>query len=145
MILLDTNIVSELMKAAPSERVLAWLNNQENVHLYVCAITVAEISYGLSVLPNGKRRKLLEMRFEQFLNQAFAGRVLAFDESAGHIYGNLMGYRKEQGQPFSILDGQIAAIALVNNFAVATRNTKDFTNLGIELINPFVVKTTQSN
>jgi toxin FitB len=140
MILLDTNIVSELMKAAPSERVLAWLNDQDNEHLFISSITIAEISYGLRVLPDGKRRKLLEMRFEQFLNQAFAARVLEFDEAAAHIYGNIMGYRKEQGQPLSILDGQIAAIGLANNFAIATRNIKDFTNLAIELINPFVAE-----
>ncbi len=137
MILLDTNIISELMKTTPHPSVLAWINQQLNDTLFICSITVAEISYGLKVLPIGQRQKLLETRFEQFTTQAFYERILSFTTVAAHLYGEIMGYRKTLGRPLSILDGQIAAIALANNMAVATRNIKDFNDCGLELINPF--------
>lgn len=137
MILLDTNIISELMKTTPHPSVLAWINQQLNDTLFICSITVAEISYGLKVLPTGQRQKLLETRFEQFTAQAFYERILSFTTVAAQLYGEIMGYRKTLGRPLSILDGQIAAIALANNMAVATRNIKDFNDCGLELINPF--------
>jgi predicted nucleic acid-binding protein len=137
MILLDTNIISELMKTTPHPSVLAWINQQLNDTLFICSITVAEISYGLKVLPTGQRQKLLETRFEQFTTQAFYERILSFTTVAAQLYGEIMGYRKTLGRPLSILDGQIAAIALANNMAVATRNIKDFNDCGLELINPF--------
>lgn len=137
MILLDTNVVSEVMKAQPAEAVVAWLNGQDSQNLYVSAITIGEIAYGLRVLPDGKRRSTLRERFEQFIALAFDQRVLAYDEAAARIYGELMGDRKELGRPISVPDGQIAAIARRNHFAVATRNVLDFENCGVELINPF--------
>jgi toxin FitB len=137
MILLDTNIISELMKTTPHPSVLAWINQQLNDTLFICSITVAEISYGLKVLPTGQRQKLLETRFEQFTTQAFYERILSFTTVTAQLYGEIMGYRKTLGRPLSILDGQIAAIALANNMAIATRNIKDFNDCGLELINPF--------
>ena len=137
MILLDTNVISEVMKSAPSPRVLAWLNDHPTNLLFVSTITIAEISYGIHILPQSKRRALLETRFEQFMTQAFSGRMLAFSETCARIYGQLMGHQKEAGKPLSICDGQIAAIALANNTSIATRNTKDFKYCGVELINPF--------
>lgn len=137
MILLDTNIISELMKTTPHPSVLAWINQQLNDTLFICSITVAEISYGLKVLPTGQRQKLLETRFEQFTTQAFYERILSFTTVAAQLYGEIMGYRKTLGRPLSILDGQIAAIALANNMTVATRNIKDFNDCGLELINLF--------
>lgn len=137
MIVIDTNIISELMKANPAEKVIAWINQQPAETLYITSITIAEISYGLHILHEGKRRNLLETRFEQFISQAFYGRVLDFNEKNARLYGELMGYRKEAGKPLSVLDGQIAAITLANNMALATRNIKDFVDCGIELINPF--------
>ena len=137
MILLDTNVVSEVMKARPAEAVVTWLNGQESEKLYVSAITIGEIAYGLRILPDGKRRSGLRERFEQFITLAFDQRVLAYDESAARIYGELMGDRKELGLPMSVPDGQIAAIARHNHLAVATRNVVDFENCGIDIINPF--------
>ena len=137
MILLDTNVVSEVMKARPVETVLAWLNSQESEKLYVSAITIGEITYGLRILPDGKRRSELRERFEQFIGRGFDQRVLAYDESAARLYGELMGDRKELGRPSSVPDGQIAAIARCNSLAVATRNVPDFENCGIDLVNPF--------
>ena len=137
MILLDTNVVSEVMKARPGKAVLAWLNSQESEKLYVSAITMGEITYGLRILPDGKRRSELRERFEQFIGQGFDQRVLAYDESAARLYGTLMGDRKELGRPSSIPDGQIAAIARRDRLAVATRNVLDFESCGIEVVNPF--------
>ena len=137
MILLDTNVVSEVMKTQPAEAVVAWLNGQDSERLYVSAITIGEITYGLRILPDGKRRSGLRERFERFVVLAFDQRVLAYDESAARVYGELMGDRKELGHPISVPDGQIAAIARLNHLAVATRNVLDFESCGIDVLNPF--------
>jgi toxin FitB len=137
MILLDTNIVSEVMKTQPAEMVVAWLNGQDSEMLYVSAITIGEIAYGLRVLPDGRRRSGLKERFERFIALAFDQRVLAYDESAARVYGELMGERKELGQPMSSSDGQIAAIARLHHLAIATRNVPDFETCGIDVVNPF--------
>ena len=137
MILLDTNVVSEVMKTQPAEAVVAWLNAQDSERLYVSAVTIGEITYGLRILPDGKRRSGLRERFERFVVLAFDQRVLAYDESAARVYGELMGDRKELGLPMSVPDGQIAAIARLNHLAVATRNVLDFEHCGIDVLNPF--------
>jgi len=137
MILLDTNVVSEVMKTRPAEAVVAWLNSQGSEKLHVSAITIGEIAYGLRILPDGKRRSGLRERFERFVALAFDQRVLAYDESAACIYGELMGDRKELGLPMSVPDGQIAAIARLNHLTVATRNVLDFEHCGIDVLNPF--------
>jgi predicted nucleic acid-binding protein len=137
MILLDTNIVSEVMKTRPADAVVAWLNGQVSEKLYVSAITIGEIAYGLRILPDGKRRSGLRERFDRFVTLAFDRRVLSYDEPAARIYGELMGDRRELGLPVSVRDGQIAAIARRDHLAVATRNGLDFENCGIEVIDPF--------
>ncbi len=137
MIVLDTNIVSEFMTSPPSGAVLRWLNDQHVPSLYLTSITIAEISYGLSVLPMGKRRKLLDERFKLFVESGFDHRILSFNEQAAQIYGDLLAHRRQLGEPMSCFDGQIAAIARCNGYAVATRNIKDFQHCALELINPF--------
>lgn len=140
MILVDTNVISEIMKVAPSEVVLDWLNDQKSTDLYISAITIGEIEYGLRILPTGKRQVQLKDRFERFVALAFAQRILAFDEPAARIYAEIMGSRKEIGRPMSIPDGQIAATARARGLAVATRNTSDFIDCGIDLIDPFLFR-----
>lgn len=137
MILLDTNVISELMKTAPSLKVMRWLDDQEVTQLFISTITIAEISYGLQVLPDGNRRRSLETLFEKAIDRSFKYRILSFDEPAAYIYGELMGKRKKVGRPLSILDGQIAAIALTNGTSIATRNIRDFADCNLNLINPF--------
>lgn len=137
MIILDTNVISEVMRPQPSAAVLAWLNAQDGNHLFVTAVTLAEIGYGLRILPDGQRRSQLQGRFEQFIAQAFEQRVLDFTAPAARAYAEIMGHRKETGRPMSLPDGQIAAIALANRYAVATRNIKDFADCGVALIDPF--------
>jgi len=139
MILLDTNIVSEVMKVRPTEAVVTWLNGQAFEKLFVSAITIGEIAYGLRILPDGKRRSGLCQRFERFIGMAFDQRVLAYDDSAARIYGDLIGEHKELGLPMNIPDGQIAAIARRDRLSVATSNVFDFENCGIDVINPFKV------
>ncbi len=137
MIVLDTNIVSAVMVPAPMPSVVNWLNRQETVTLYLTTITVAEIGYGLSVMPGGKRRRSLEDRYHRFVAEGFEHRVLNFDLRAARLYAEVMGRRKAIGRPLGILDGQIAAIARANHFAVATRNVRDFEECGLEIVNPF--------
>lgn len=137
MIVVDTNVISEVMRPQPSPLVLNWLNTQDSNQLFITTVTLAEIGYGLRVLPEGQRRWHLHSRFEQFIAQAFEERVLDFTASAARAYAEIMGHRKEAGHPMSLPDGQIASIAHVHGFAVATRNIKDFEDCGIELINPF--------
>lgn len=140
MILIDTNVVSEVMKATPDDAVVDWLNEQDSGNLYVASVTIGEIEYGLRILPNGRRRDQLRELFARFIAQAFAMRILPYDEIAARVYGDLMGLRKEMGRPLSVPDGQIAAIARVGGYALGTRNIKDFQDCGIELINPFKIR-----
>ncbi len=137
MIIVDTNVVAEMMKESPAVEAVTWLNAQVASNLFLAAITLAEIGYGLAILPHGKRRLTLEQGFERVIAEAFAGRVLAFDDEAARLYGVLMGRRKTIGRPLSIFDGQIAAIARSNRSAIATRNVRDFEHCGVEVINPF--------
>ncbi len=137
MIIIDTNIISEMMKPAPEKKVLDWFNDQESVSLYLTTITIGEIGYGIRALPNGKRSRLLTIGFEDLLSTAFESRILGFDEAAARRYGDVMVNRKENGRPLSLFDGQIIAIAQTNACAIATRNIRDFEYCGLTLINPF--------
>lgn len=137
MIVVDTNVISEVMRPQPSRAVLNWLNEQDSNQLFITTVTLAEISYGLRILPKGQRRWQLQNHFEQFIAQAFEQRVLDFTVSAARSYAEIMGHRKEIGRPMSLPDGQIASIAHAHGFAVATRNIKDFEDCGLELFNPF--------
>lgn len=137
MILLDTNIISEVMRKKPSATVLAWLNAQDASTLYVSSVTIAEICYGLRILPEGQRRWHLQQTFEDFVAQGFELRVLDFTEAAARHYADIMGYRRELGRPMSLPDGQIAGIARSLRFTLATRNVADFEECGIAVVNPF--------
>lgn len=137
MIILDTNIISELMKTLPAIKVEHWLSEQVVTQLFVTTTSIAEISYGINALPDSKRRTMLENSFQQTIDKAFKHRILSFDEAAAHAYGLLMSKRKKIGKPLGILDGQIAAIAITNSATVVTRNIRDFANCDLELVNPF--------
>lgn len=138
MIVLDTNIISEMMKSLPAIEVSNWLDQQDAVELYMTTVTIAEISYGLNALPDGNRRKLLENAFNKVIQVAFKHRILPFDEPAAYLYGKLMGNRKALGRPMSMLEGQIAAITRLQEATLATRNIRDFANCDIDLVNPFL-------
>ena len=137
MIILDTNIVSEVMRPRPTQTVLDWLNDQPATDLWLSVISIAEIEYGLRSMPLGNRRADLNGVFERFIARAFSGRILAFERNAAHLYGDIMSERRATGRPMSMADGQIAATARAHGYALATRNTDDFVDCGLELINPF--------
>lgn len=137
MILLDTNVVSEVMRPSPDPRVIGWLNSADARELHICTISIAEIIFGLELLPEGQRRQGLEERFQSFLSAAFTHRVLSFDQAAARQYGPIMAERRRAGQPMSAPDGQIAAIACSQAMHLATRNTRDFHSCGLTLIDPW--------
>ncbi len=137
MILLDTNVISATMASTPPSAVLSWLNRQRTDNLYLSAITIAEIAYGIRILPEGKRRRNLATRFKSFVDRGFEQRVLVFDNASALEYAEIMAHRRQIGRPMSVPDGQIAAIARQHGFIVATRNTRDFEECGLELVDPF--------
>ena len=136
MIILDTNVISELMRPQPDPTVAAWIRSYDAQQFALTAINVAEIRRGISRLPHGKRRDNLEQNFDQFLQDAFGERIWAFDEAAANLYGTLAARREEAGRSVDPVDLMIAAIAKYHRAAIATRNTNDFSGLGIKLINP---------
>ncbi|HLY60244.1 MAG TPA: type II toxin-antitoxin system VapC family toxin [Terriglobia bacterium] len=137
MIILDTNVLSELMKPAPSVRVLGWLGQYPPSRLFITAITQAEILYGLELLPKGKRRTTLQSAVEGMFTEDFAGRILPFDSDAARVFPQIAYARRTLGRPVTQFDTQIAAIARARGAAIATRNTSDFDNCGIALLNPW--------
>lgn len=136
MIVLDTNVTSELMRPTPSPVVTAWLRSRVPAELYTTSITLAEILYGIERLPDGRRRDLLRSTATEVF-AAFAEHVLAFDAAAAAEYAQIASHRERAGAPIDGFDGQIAAISRLHGAALATRNTKDFRHLGIELIDPW--------
>jgi predicted nucleic acid-binding protein len=134
--LLDTNIISNVTKPAPSEALLAWMSNQSDQDLYICSLTVAEIHRGVLEMPAGKRRQELEAWFAgpEGPQALFSGRVLSFDEKAALAWAKLMADGKGRGRPRSALDTIIAAVAEVSGCVVVTGNEKDFE--GVEVVNP---------
>ena len=138
MVVLDTNVVSELMRASPSRDVVEWLDSQETRDLFVTSVTEAEIRAGLAVLPEGARRRGLVAAAERAFGNLFAGRVLSFDSSAARAYAEIFATRQAIGRPLSLADGQIAAIARSRGMVVVTRNVGDFEGAGVDLVNPWV-------
>lgn len=137
MILLDTNIISEPLRAAPEPRVVAWLDAQPLETLFLSVVSVAELRYGVARLPNGRRRKALAERLETQVLPAFAGRILAFDLPATQAYADLMTKAQAAGQPIGMADGLIAAIARAHGMTVATRDTAPFAAAGVPVIDPW--------
>jgi toxin FitB len=136
MIVADTNVVSELMRPAPSPALRAWMSRQAAGDLYTTAITVAEIRYGLERLPGGRRQGRLRAAADQVF-AAFSEFVLPFDAGAAVQYARIARHRDEAGLPISGFDAQIAAICRVRGAALATRNIKDFVETGVEVIDPW--------
>lgn len=140
MILLDTNVLSELMRPTPEPLVLAWVDRRPATDFWVSAITVAEISLGIALLPEGKRRSTLDGLAARMFQEDFAGRCLPFDQEAAVLYAEIVAARLRIGRPISVEDGQIAAVALAGGLALATRNTTDFTGIAqLTLLNPWLV------
>ncbi len=137
MIVLDTNVISEPLRQAPESRVIEWIDAQSVETLYLSAITVAELRFGVASLPAGKRRDRLQESLEKRALPLFAGRVLPFDMSASHSYGELMAKARSAGLAIGTADGYIAAIAAANGMMVATRDVSPFEAFGVAVINPW--------
>jgi hypothetical protein len=137
MTILDTNVISELMKSTPSPIVLAWMSLQPPDDLFISTISIAEIVYGIELLPKGKRREGLLREAEVTFTKDFAGRILVFDEQAARLFGSIVATRRIQGRPIGIADGEIAAIARCHDASLATRDTGDFEGCGVRLVNPW--------
>ncbi|MFN4278542.1 MAG: type II toxin-antitoxin system VapC family toxin [Ferrovibrio sp.] len=137
MLILDTNVVSELMRPEPDMAVWVWMSRQAPASLHTTSITFAEILYGLTLLPESRRRQGLLVAVGRIFAEQFQGRILSFDENAAPDYAALMAERRRIGRPMALLDAQIAAIARRQKAIVATRNVKDFEDCGIGVVNPW--------
>ena len=137
MVVLDTNVVSELMRVTPSAEVLVWMDELPPRELFVTAVTEAEVRTGIAILPAGARRRGLADAAERTLGGLFAGRVLPFDSGAARAYADIAAASRDAGRPISQSDCQIAGIARSRGMAVATRNVRDFSDTGVEVIDPW--------
>ena len=137
MILIDTNVVSELMRAVPSQPVLDWFGAQDSGDIFLTAITEAELRTGAALLPTGKRKKLLLTTIDAMIEKDFAGRVMPFDSAAAKAYAKIAIERRCAGRPIMEADCQIAAIARAYGAFVSTRNVSDFEGCGIDIIDPW--------
>ncbi len=135
--LLDTNIVSETVKAKPEERVLAWLEAQTPAELFLAAQTIGELIRGARKVKDKARRERYGTWIEQDLAEQFEGRVLPFDATAAVLWGRLMGDGDRTGRTPAAADAQIAAVAIHHDLTLVTRNTKDFERLSVKLLNPW--------
>ena len=139
MIVLDTNVVSEMMRPAPDSSVLNWLNTQVAGELWLNSVVVSELLFSIARLPAGARKRQLADTLAAMLEQDFAGRILPFDLEAAVIYAELAAGGEAKGRPVAMVDGQIAAICLAQGATLATRNLKHFGGLGLVLVNPWVI------
>lgn len=137
MIVLDTNVISELMRASPDGSVLSWVAAQPAALLHITSITQAEILHGILLLPVGKKRAAIQAAADAMFATDFAGRILPFASSAAGEYAAIAVNRRRAGRPISQFDAQIAAIALSGHAAVATRNVAHFQGCGVKVIDPW--------
>ena len=137
MIVLDTNVLSEMMRPAPDATITNWVATQSAANLFVTTITQAEILHGVLLLPQGRRRDAIEVAADVMFEEDFAGRILPFSSLAARAYAEIAVARRQSGRPISQFDAQIAAIARSAGAAVATRNVPDFEGCGIRVIDPW--------
>jgi len=137
MVILDTNVLSELLRPAPAKQVERWLSTQDGATVYFTSVGEAELRHGVAILPAGKRRNALTNAIDGLLDEDFRDRILPFDRAAARAYATIAAARRAAGRPISQFDCQIASIALAHEATVATRNTSDYEGCGIELIDPW--------
>lgn len=137
VVLLDTNVVSELVRKSPDPAVGAWAAGHPLEDLFFLAVGEAELRYGAAILPTGRRRETLISDIERMLHDAFEGRILPFDSDAARAYADIAAMRRSAGRPVAPADCQIAAIARSRAIAVATRNVRDFEDIDIEVVDPW--------
>jgi predicted nucleic acid-binding protein len=138
VIVLDTNVVSELMKAEPDEAVRTWVGAQPATVLYTTSVTQAEVLHGIALLAAGKRREALQAAAEAMFRDDFGGRILPFGSDAAQPYARIAAARRRVGRPISQFDAQIAAIARSTGAAIATRDSAGYDGCGVKVIDPWV-------
>ena len=136
--LLDTNVVSELMRDSPDPVVLRWVASCRAEDIFFSAVGEAELRYGQAILTAGRRKEKLILQIEWIVRVAFDGRVLPFDSAAARAYAEIVAKRRSVGRPIGMADGQVAAIALSRTMAVATRNVRDFNDMSINIVDPWI-------
>lgn len=136
-LLLDTNVLSEVRRPAPSPKVLAWLDTIDEDRAFISVASIAELRRGIALLDDGRRRTALAAWLAHDLPARFAGRILPIDHAVAERWGDLMAQSRRTGVALSVMDGFFAASALVSNLTLVTRNVKDFTALGVPLHNPW--------
>ena len=137
MIILDTNVVSELLRAAPDPKVVAWLAAEDGADVHLTAISEAELRLGIAIMPDGRRREALADALEGILMEDFRGRILPFNSAAATAYAAIVAVRRAAGRPISQFDAQIAAIAQIHGAGMATRNVRDFEGCDVDVIDPW--------
>jgi predicted nucleic acid-binding protein len=137
MIILDTNVVSALMRQNVDSIVLGWVDSQPSESIWITAVTVFEIHFGLNLLTQGRRRRQLEEAFARALEQDFEGRILPFEQTAARAAAMIAARRRQDGCPIEVRDAQIAGTTTARRATLATRNTRHFADLGIALIDPW--------
>jgi predicted nucleic acid-binding protein len=137
MIVLDTNVVSEPLRSGADPAVAAWLDRQVAETLYLTATSLSELLLGLELIPAGKRKSALRSALRELLDRLFGPRVLPFDALAAAVYATVLARARARGQAIGVPDGQIAAIAAVHGYAVATRDTAPFVAAGVAVVNPW--------
>jgi predicted nucleic acid-binding protein len=137
MILLDTNVVSEGWKPKPNPQVVAWLNAQPADSVYICIPVFAELRFGVELLDPGPRKDRLQAWVDRLETEVYQGQILTLDLLAAHEFGRLAARLQKSGRRMDPMDAMIAAIALAHGMTLATRDTQDFADLGLDLINPF--------
>ena len=140
MILLDTNVVSEPLRLSGDPAVVAWIDAQNVETLYLAAISLAELRFGVAALPSGKRKDTLHRNLERRVVPLFTGRILPFDAAASEAYAEIMALARAEGKAIGKADGYIAATAAINGLIVATRDTSPFEAAGLNVINPWKVQ-----
>ena len=138
MIILDTNVLSEVLKAKPDPQVISWVSSLPSTYLFTTTITRGELLYGVFIMPRGKRRQELHSVIKDLFEIDFANQILGFDNAAADSYAEIAASRKALGQPISQFDAMIAAIAHSRGASLATRNTKDFLDCDISIIDPWL-------
>lgn len=138
MIVLDTNVLSEALRPTPSAKLLGWMRSEPISSLFTTTITEAELLYGAALLPDGRRRRLLEAAILQILNTQFPSRILPFDSAAAREFADIAASRRRAGRPIGEADARIAAIARSRGAILATHNLSDFIGCGLTVIDPWV-------
>ena len=137
MIVLDTNVLSELMRLEPHQQVAEWVDGQAPTSLFTTTVTEAEILYGVSMLPDGARKRDLADAVRSLFQQDLRGQILSFDSPSASAFAQISADRRRMGRPISHFDAQIAAIARSRGASLATRNVSDFEECGVQVVNPW--------